>query len=187
MAQIDLEKAENVKRNIEHLLDCTDLTWEGLQEGVGLSQSTIRRIKNKLTNLSKSNKNQILEFFGIQDQELDSDNTVILPEIKNTVPYLKFKKDGKANPRYFKSKAKDLKAAKFVRDQILKSNFFNEPRKLSEILYKLKNSKGYKESFSESALSKEIERLFKEDHILEVKDPNENKAYYLYFKVKSDS
>jgi hypothetical protein len=184
MPQIDLEKAKNVKRNIEFLLTETDLTWTALSDGCKISQPTLRRIYDLKTNLSTINEKKIQEFFGIPTGSLGSSNKIEIPIGDKVEPYQIFKSENKDTIKYFISKSLEFNVANFVRKQVLIDSFFENPKRKSHILERLKFSKEYKKEFSDSAMEKEIERLYKIDGILDVEDLHGNNSVFLYFRKK---
>ncbi|WP_192348839.1 hypothetical protein [Algoriphagus sp. Y33] len=192
MAQIDTKKAELRKRNIKKLLIDADLTWLAFQDGAKLSSSTINRIKELKTNLSKSNRRKIETFFGLKEGEIDLNKRIELPMPKEEpdkdpeeIPYLTFKNANKANLDYSRSKSEESKAAEFVRIHILKDPYFEEKRKKSEIIERLKSLKKYKKSYKDLAMAKEIERMHNEDKTLKVETPFGNKSVFLYYREKT--
>ncbi|KEO71671.1 hypothetical protein [Anditalea andensis] len=184
MAQIDVKKAEILKKNIENLLKIADLTWEALEDELKISFPTLRRVQDLKTNLSKKNKRKIELFFGIPEKSIDSSDPIDFPNSKTDSPYISFKEGNSSNLEYFKSKADELKAAKFVRTLVLKHSYFEQPRRKSDMIEKLKTFRKYKKSYKDSAMAKEIERMHKEDGTLNIKDPHSNKSYFLYYRNK---
>tara|TARA_R110002020_G_scaffold218232_2_gene426038 strand:+ start:292 stop:870 length:579 start_codon:yes stop_codon:yes gene_type:complete len=192
MAQIDTKKAELRKKNINKLRKDADLTWIALQDGANLSSSTVSRIEDLKTNLSKASRQKIEKFFGLSDKAIDSSEKIELPKgdpAKDPpeIPYLLFKVQNKTNLSYFISKSEDSKAAEFVRTYVLKDPYFEDKRKKTEMIEKLKSFKKYKKSYKDLTMAKEIERMHNEDKTLEVDTPFGNKSVFLYYRKKTSS
>lgn len=180
MGQIDIKKAENVRRNLELLLNETDLTQIGLADGAEISASTIRRIFDLKTNISSINETKINKFFGLETGQIYLSTSVELPSDNPDLPFIKFKEANSRTIKYFLSLSEDYNTAKFVRTSILKSSFFKQGRRKKEILEKLKSLKNYKTEFSEDAIYKEIERMHNEDKTLKVEKLHINDSVFLY-------
>lgn len=182
MGQIDLVKAKLVKKNLEYLLRKSDLTWEGLAEGSKVSSPTLRRVYDLKTNLSKSNRNKVELFFGLPQNTIEKAVLKSIPENFSNAPFNNFKNANLGNPSFFKSKSKASKAAEFVRKEILKDAYFKKPLQKKVMIERLKLSKKYKIIYSDFAMAKEIERLYKEDKILDVEDKHENASIFYYYR-----
>ncbi len=184
MAQIDFVKAKIRKKNIEFFLENTDLTWDALAEGAKISIPTLRRVFDLKTNLSKSNQIKIEDFFGLPNGALDTIKQLEIPENNPEIPYQSFKKVNIGNPKFFKSISAETNAAEFVRIHLLSDEYFKVPRRKSQIIDKLKTFKNYNATFKDSAMAKEIERMYSEDKTIGISDPFNNKSVYLYYRIK---
>lgn len=182
MGQIDIVKAKRVKKNVEYLLKMSDLTWDALAEGAKVSSATLRRVYDLNTNLSKRNRNKIEIFYGIKLNTIEKIAIKSIPENFSNAPFNDFKNSNLGNNSFFKSKVKVSKAAQFVRKEILKDDFFKNPHQKKVMIERLKTSKKYKTIYTDFAMAKEIERLYKEDKILDVEDKHDNASIFHYYR-----
>ncbi|MBW3466865.1 hypothetical protein [Arthrospiribacter ruber] len=184
MSKIDEHRADIISKNLELIMEETDLTIDGIVEFTDVSKPTIDRALLKLSNISPNKLKEIAVSFGLISSQLSNKYPVKTSHLSKLKKLIDFKTDSSSNPKYFISKSKKHNAHNFVKDQLLNDAYFKEERRLSDIKRRLKDSQDYIKTFTDSALEQAVKRIAEKFEWFKVsrKSPKGKVFYYQVVK-----
>ncbi|UCS92307.1 hypothetical protein KZP23_16585 [Echinicola marina] len=183
MSKIDIERAELISKNLQLIMDKSDLTVDGLEEYTGISKPTLNRAILKTSNLSPNKVNDLAKAFHLDSKEVTSKFPVRTRHLTRMDELIDFKNKNLENFKYFISESQKHNAHAFVKSELFKDPYYKEERKMKEIKNRLRKSKNYQDEFSDNAIEQAIKRLVIDCDffIINRKSP---KGKVFYYKVK---
>jgi transcriptional regulator with XRE-family HTH domain len=168
-----------IKKQLISLMDQSDLTINGLAEGTNLSSMTIRKILLQQTKPSVQTLEKITAFFEITISQLFSEKLIKIKRIEDIEALKDFYEDNKSNPEYFNSRSKEGIATYFLRNVLIKDQYFSEPRRAKEIHLFIKENPKYSKNLNPKVIAKILERMYNEG-ILKRMDKTGKKSVFYY-------
>ena len=183
MSRLDTKRAETLSDNLELIMEKADLTIDGLAEFADISRATVNRAILKLSNISPAIVLEIANSFHLKSNELTDKPLTRTRHIPKIQDLLDFKEENIENYNLFISESEKHNAQLFVKNELLKDDFYLEERKMKEITERLKQSENFQKEFTKAALEQSIKRIFAEEDFLKVPKKSKNGKVF-YYKVE---
>lgn len=153
-----------VGKNLNSLLQQTEITITGLANAINMSVNHLRTVMSGKATISLRTAGKITDFFEIEVSQLFSIKPIKLKNAKSISTIKKFYEENEGNQEFFISSKKKNSLMYFLRNVLLPSEFLLVEHDVNGI--KIHCSDVYQRLFSSKELSAQLLRLYNEGLLL---------------------
>lgn len=178
--QREKQRAKRAGRNTYFLRRHADLTVQGLAAGVGLSINHVRKIEAGESNMTARTAGKICDFFDIEIAVLYGSTLPKVRKIEEMPAVKRFYETNKENYQFFRSLKDKNSVAHFLKEVLLKKNYFRKAKREVADVVNESNSEEYRKNFNSKEISRELIRLVERGFLARQDKTGKGKRYLYY-------